>query len=226
MAVVHVTTSAAILFAQAAARMSRWALRLDDPKNFAEIAESERADHAAQLLDTSLSAVISAYTHVEATINELYLDTTLFGRQHAFPGITDTVAARLSGAWNSGAEKLNPVEKIGLALVLADHTSDIDWGQGHAQDFALLHDLRNTLIHHKPKTVQHGKESANSDDKIERRLHTKFPSARIWDGKGVTFRWNGCLGGGCAVWAAKTAEGLVAEVCGALGTDYPSRPYR
>jgi hypothetical protein len=117
MAVVHVTTSAAILFAQTAARMSKWALRLDDPKAFAEIAESERADYAAQLLDTSLSAVIAAYTHVEATINELYLDTILFSRQHAFPGVTESAAARLSGAWKSGAEKLNPIENwIGACL--------------------------------------------------------------------------------------------------------------
>lgn len=206
--------------------MSQLASRLDDPREFSEIAELERDAYAAQLLDTSLSAVIAAYTHVEATINELYLDTVLFGRPHAFPGISSAMAARLSGAWSAGVEKLNPIEKISLALVLGDRASDIDWGRGHAQDFSLLHELRNTLVHHKPKTVQHGRASADSDDKVERRLHTKFAAARIWEGKGVAFRWHGCLGGGCAVWAAETAAGLVADFCGALGTTYPSRAYR
>lgn len=225
MATVHITTSAAILFAQTAARMCKLAVKLDDVAEFEKLGPTQKSDYAEQLRDFSLSAVIASYSHVEATMNELYLDTILFDRPHAFPGVGTNMAARFKGAWNAGAEKLNPIEKIDLALALADLSGRIDWGASHAQSFVLLHDLRNTLIHHKPKTVEHGKAGAQSDDRIERRLHTKFSAARIWEGKGAAFRWDGCLSGSCALWAYQTAKGLVADVCGALGTAYPSQQY-
>jgi hypothetical protein len=219
---IHITTSAAIVFVQTARRMSQLAARLDDPASLALLNDSDRATVAEQIRDASLSAVLASYTHVEAIINELYLDTILFQRQQVFPDISDVLAQRLAGAWNAGADKLNAMEKVKLALVLSDHPFAIDWGAGHAQNFGLLHDLRNTLIHHRPQTIEHGKSPAESDDKIERRLHSKFLAARVWEGKGVAFRWEGCLGGPCAAWAFETATGFVADFFDVLAARYPS----
>jgi hypothetical protein len=91
------------------------------------------------------------------------------------------------------------------------------WGEGAAQRFDLLHALRNELIHHKPIWVTHSRPSPASDDKLERRLHSQFDAALIWGGRGVPFRWNGCFGGPCAVWAQETAVGFGQLVMSRLG---------
>ena len=220
---VHITTAASILFIQSARRMSQLASELDDKQLFDAMDNAGRESAQAKLMDASLSTVLASYTHIEAIANELYLDTTLFGRPHWFPGIHPALAQLLVAAWAQGADELNPIDKFKRALSLAGRPQGIDWGRGHAQSLRFLHDLRNTLIHHQPITVEHGISPSRSDDELERSLHTRFKPAHIWEGRGVAFRWNGCLGGPCARWAYDTAAGFAADVFNALGTTYPSK---
>lgn len=115
---------------------------------------------SGELTDASLAAVLTSYFAVEARINELFMEFSMFPKKaHWFPGLDRGVASRLCTAWNVGAIKLNPLEKADLALVIADR-QPLDWGAGPPQRFALLHALRNDLVHHKPIRVQHG--NANS----------------------------------------------------------------
>jgi len=121
----------------------------------------------------------------------------------------------------------NPVEwsatidKARVALSIAG-VQQFGWGSGAAQSLGLLNDLRNTLAHHKPFTIEYGPTAGRSEDPLETVLSTQSERALIWSGRNVGFRWADCLGGGCARWAANTALNLQRDFFGALGCGYPA----
>lgn len=222
MAQISTTTSGAVVLVQTARRMSEAAARLDDPAVFALLDTAGSDSRQNELIDASLAAVITSFTYVEALANEFFLDTVLFGKPHWFPDVGAALTQQLVDTWQSGANKLGTVDKVKRALEVAGCADKISWGQGNAQAFCVLLDLRNALIHHEPLTVEHGKPSGRSDDQLERTLHSRFKKPLIWEGRNPAFRWHGCLGGPCAQWAYKTATTLAADVFAAIGTRYPS----
>ena len=217
---VQVITLASLLFTRGAARFADSAELLDDLSIFDAACPEQRDNLSDSLLDAALASVLMSYMGAEAKLNELYMEHSLSPEvSHWFPGLEPQLAARFEAAWNAGAMKLSPIEKVDLALVIAG-VPPLDWATPIPQRFRLLHTLRNDLVHHKPLSVRHGQVSADSDDKLERKLHTQFDSARIWTGKGAAYRWNGCLGAGCARWATVTTHAFFALFFGRLGIDY------
>jgi hypothetical protein len=212
---IKITTGATSLYMAAARRFMLQADVLDDRVQADAENEAQRNERSHALIETALAAVVLSYTGVEAVLNELFQEREHFGQAVWFPGLDETIAVRLNRAWCDGIEKLNPIDKAKVSLAIAD--CSIDWGGGSAQEFLLLHGLRNDLIHHKPFSV----EPNVTEDRLEKRLRSRFELSRIWAGKNVNFRWGGALGAGCALWAYKTAEGFQAELFGALGCGYP-----
>jgi hypothetical protein len=209
-----------VIFTAAARRLSERAQALDDAAAAASMDAQSFMARAGDLIDCSLAAVLMAYLSVEAAVNELLLAHQL-GHAANMPGFDAALAKRLSDAWDAGVSKLNAMEKADLARITAGVGPTI-WGQGPAQHVGLLHDLRNELIHHKPKWVDHVADGSASKDKLERSLHQLFAPATIWKGRTGTqpFRWNGCLGGGCARWAYKAARAFNVELYEAVGTKF------
>jgi hypothetical protein len=211
--------SGSIIYAGTARRMAAQSKALDDQALYGTEAEPDRNERATALLSVALSSVLSAYFSVEALLNELLLASRL-GTLTNFPGLEPALGSQLSAAYDAGVERLSSIEKTDMALIVGQR-QPLDWSAGVAQRFRLLHDLRNELVHHKPKWVVKGADPRRSDDKLERRLHTQFENALIWQGQGVAFRWTGCLGAGCAQWAHETAVGFAAEVLGRLDVRLP-----
>lgn len=216
---IRVSTSGAILYFGGSRSFAAQANSLDDAQAWKAAPKTRQQQIETDLLNASLAAAMMSFTGVEALLNELYLANEL-GLTQNFPGLSRDLAARLGAAWNGGVERLNVLEKADLACVVGGFTT-INYGERAAQRFALLHTLRNELIHHKPIWVTHGKTSPRSDDKIERQLHSQFKTARIWEGRGAAFRWNGCFGGPCATWAHGTAVEFAQEVTARLGITLP-----
>lgn len=212
---IRTATSASVLYAGAARQFAAQAASLDDFVVHQAADEKRRSQIETELLNVSLATVLTSYFAIEGLLNEVFLAGSL-GMTGNFKGLDAAVAGRLSAAWDAGASKLNPLEKADMALVVA-LAEPMNWGGGAAQRFGLLHDLRNDLVHHKPRWTEHGKPPAESDDKLERRLHQQFSNANIWEGRGAAFRWGGCLGSGCAGWAWQTAAGFAQEMSGRLG---------
>jgi hypothetical protein len=212
---VKITTGGTSLYMSAARRFARAADSLDDPKSFEAEDQLLRNERSHKLIETTLAAVILSYTAVESVLNELFQEREHFGQAVWFPHLDERIAASLQRAWSEGIEKLNPIDKAKVALAIADRS--IDWDSGPPQEFLLLHGLRNALIHHKPFSV----EPNVTEDKLEKRLRSRFELSRIWAGKNVNYRWGGALGAGCALWAYRTAEGFQAEFFAAIGCDYP-----
>ncbi|MGD9878562.1 MAG: hypothetical protein AB7U95_00350 [Reyranella sp.] len=209
------STSASLLYVAAAGRFAAEAAALDVPRAVLRIDGSALAEVAPRLMDTALASVLMSSFAIEALLNEIYLAGAL-GVAQNFPGLTDAAARQLSDAWNAGAHKLSPREKADLAMVVMG-VSAIDWGASAAQRFALLTELRNELVHHKPEWNDHGRPAPESSDKLERKLQSQFETAAIWKGRGAAFRWTGCMGAGCARWADVTATGFAGVLAERLG---------
>jgi hypothetical protein len=157
---------------------------------------------------------------VEAVLNELFMESDLLPPGTNFKGIRPAVAKALRDSWNSGADRWPIVTKCHVATATFS-VAPLDFGSGAPQQFLRLSRLRHALVHHKPVTVEHGRPVSDSDDKLERDLHKAFDLAEIWIGRGVSFRWAGCLGGGCARWAHETSTAFQAEFFNRLGVAYP-----
>jgi hypothetical protein len=212
---IRITTGATSLYMGAARRFSRAADALDNRVKFDIEGEPLRNQRSHELIETTVAAVMLSYSAVEAVLNELFEERTHFDQAAWFKNLEPKVSLRLNQAWSDGIEKLNPIDKAKVALAIAD--CSVNWDKGAAQEFILLHALRNALIHHKPFSI----EPNVTEDTLEKRLRHRFEPARIWVGANVNFRWGGALGAGCALWAYKTAEGFQAEFFGALDCDYP-----
>jgi hypothetical protein len=213
-----VTTSASIMYIEAARRFSERATLLDDPAIFAALDKSGKHIRESELVDSVLAAVLTANSAVEAVINELFVERVLFpGNSPWFKGVPDDVGRAFADAWKNGVERYELVTKCQIATAIAGKKR-LDFGAGSAQEMELLIGLRNALVHHKPISLEHGKKPHESDDSLERRLNGHFELSRICPTH--TFRWFRCLGAGCARWAYATATAFQRDFFAHLGTNY------
>jgi len=211
-------TSASIIYFDAARRFSERAVVLDDPVIFDALDRNGQEARAGELVDSTLAAVLTANSAIEAVINELFVERALFPASSPwFKGLPDDVGKAFADAWENGVERYEVVTKCQIAAAIAGKKR-IDFGAGAPQRMTLLINLRNALVHHKPISLEGGKEPHESDDAIERKLNGQFVLSRICPTH--TFRWRGCLGAGCANWAYETATAFQRDFFAHLGTDY------
>ncbi len=219
------SASGGVMFTAAARQLAATARMLDDAVIAAGLDRSTFDQRAGELRAASLGATLTAYLSIESAVNELLLAYSL-GHVGNFKGFELVLARKLSGAWEAGAWKLNALEKSDLVAVMAG-TGKMDLGNGPAQKVAALHDLRNELVHHKPKIVEHGRPPHESGDKLERQLSSQFARVTLWTPpESVPFRWSGCLGAGCATWACAVADGFIRQVYASVGVEFAMPPYR
>lgn len=208
-----------VIFTGAARRHMGRARRLDNESEAAGLDEIAFAERAGDLIDSSLAAVLMAYLSVEACTNELMLAARL-GHAANMKGFDQTAARRLSDSFDAGAGQLNPIEKADLIGIIAGN-GPFDRGKGPGQPIRLLHSLRNALVHHKPEWIERSGAGTQSGDALEKSLCTLFPTAAIWKSRNVPFRWNGCMGAGCADWAFSTAKHFNRMVYTSAGAPIP-----
>lgn len=219
------SASGGMMFTAAARQLAMTAQGLDDRSSAAGLDRSAFDQRVGDLMAASLGATLTAYMSIESAVNELLLAHSL-GHVVNFNGLEPSLARKFSEAWEAGARKLNALEKADLVCVISG-AGKIDFGKGEAQKAAALHELRNELVHHKPKFVEHGRSPHESEDKLERRLSSQFARTTIWSPpESVPFRWGGCLGAGCATWACAVADGFIRQVYESVGVRFAMPPYR
>jgi hypothetical protein len=208
-----------VIFTAAASRHMYRAKRLDSESDAAGLDEAAFIERAGDLIDSSLAAVLMAYLSIEACTNEIMLAARL-GHAPNMKGFDQTVAQQLSDSFDAGADQLNPIEKADLISIVAGN-GPFDRGKGPGQPIRLLHLLRNALVHHKPEWIERSGAGVESGDTLEKSLCTLFPTASIWKSRKVPFRWNGCMGAGCAEWATSTASNFNRMVYASAGAPIP-----
>jgi hypothetical protein len=209
-----------MLYIAAARSLSKRAVDLDDPGQLAGLDQTGKEELIAELVRTALAAVLFSNLAVEAILNELFLEGSLVPPGHWFKGVREDVSRGLFDEWQQGAARDNVVTKCQLAARLAGK-SPLNFGGGSLQQLTHLIELRDALVHHKPTVVEHGRPSAESDDDIEKRIFRSFPRSRLCD-ESHPFRWNGCMGEGCARWAYETAVNFERDFFRHLGIGYPT----
>ena len=176
-----------------------------------------------ELMQLSSAAVIMAVAGWEANINErlhdAYDSLPLHGRRIFSKDKNPEVLRAWGELWvselNKGA-KLDCLQKTQMALEKAG-LQKLPAGRGSVQEFQVLLNLRNALVHVKPAWRQHFSVSTQKDrDSLESNLRVRFLPSKLARG-GDPYFWKHCLGSGCAVWAVKTADALCNDVNERLG---------
>ncbi len=148
------------------------------------------------------SAVLSSVAFMEALINEFYQD--IADRHPGFRAdVSPQAHEQIQTFWDAAeGRKFGVLEKVQMALVLCGRPS-FPKGQAPYQDAALLIELRNELVHYKPKDLGGGIEH-----RLDAKLQNKFPLNALMAGAGNPFFPDHLLGAGCANWAAASALAL------------------
>ncbi len=149
------------------------------------------------------NAVLSAVAFLEASINEVYDDVA---DEH--PGYVDPLSPEtkrlLAGLWER-VERWPILEKYQAAL-LCSGIEPFEKGKPPYQDAKLLIDLRNQLLHARPKT-----RATGDVDKLSKSLKPRFKPSRLMENAGNPYFPSHCLGAGCAGWAVVAAQAFADE---------------
>jgi hypothetical protein len=149
------------------------------------------------------NALLTCVAFLEAAINELFQDVC-----DGHDSYTKTLDAQSQSAmrvfWqftedrNRSAFSILDKYQISLSLLRMPIFST---GQQPYQDVYLLCQLRNELVHYKPKSL-----GAEAHHKLEEKLRGKFPTKGLMRAVGNPWFPDVCLGHGCAEWAVQASQ--------------------
>ena len=166
----------------------------------------------------SMNAVSSAAAFIETIVNEVFADVADWqpgrpGRE----GLADDTVETMRRLWKGpdSIERASTLTKYQIALTAAGKPL-MDTERLPYKDAALLVNLRNLLMHYKPKWQSVGESVVG----IENKLGGKFqPNQLLPSGPWYP---NQCLGAGCAQWACKTCVDFVDTWWQSMGIGRPS----
>lgn len=157
-----------------------------------------------------LNSVINAVTFSEAFINEILKDiieseiNKSDKNKHLI--ISENSLNHLKNEWES-IEKSPSTDKFQTALFIFDKPT-FNAGKQPYQNYKLLIDLRNFLIHYKPEIIQ-----LEDKHKLTKKLKDRFKENKLAIGSGNPYFPDHALGFGCAAWAVKSAQNMCDEFC-------------
>ena len=189
---------------QAAARFAQLSCQVESSNISSEL----KSDHRSYVL----GAITFSAIFLESTINELFLnagDPKL--ERHPDPH----VEGQLKASWATGIDKLPPLDKFQIALLVAGK-EPLDKGKQPYQLAKLLVELRNALVHYKPEWVR-----LDDQTKWEKKLDGKFEPCEFLKGSNNPFFPDKCLSCGCAKWAVNASWEFVEGFNARMGLPPP-----
>lgn len=184
----------------------------------AEIESAETAlpwpqPHQSHLQSYASAAVLLAVAALEASINELFLQS-IDGAIDALSPLSRREIERLAVVWEEVEGSFSILGKYRLVLSLCGKKA-MDRGAILYQSADSLIKLRNALVHFKPEWHDELKVHRN----LEERLRSRFEENQLNAQAGGQMLWfpGKCLGAGCAEWAVTTAAAFDCEFCRRLG---------
>jgi hypothetical protein len=183
----------------------------------------------------AITAVLSAVAFLEAIVNEVWQDAADSEPGELTPytqGIPDTAIATMRELWNGKQDSermLSLLSKFQVALVCAGHDR-MDKGTEPYQSAAVLVDLRNALVHFKPRWWH---DDGRDEAKFIRSLRDKLAGRENRQSIGEPWFPNKVLGAGCADWASNSVIAFARDWHGRMGLAFdfdqryllPSEPF-
>ena len=157
------------------------------------------------------SCIFSSVAFMEAAINEVFGDAN---DKHM--SYIDNLGAQatksMAAFWKKSHRKASILYKYMVAL---DHVGQkrFDKGKRPYQEARLLIDLRNVLVHYKPKSLG----SKGKQHKFEGNLKTRFATNQLMAGADNPFFPDKCLGYGCCEWAIRSSEAFTDDFFSRIG---------
>lgn len=151
-------------------------------------------------------AIFSSIAFLEATINEFF-DDVIDGPEEHLKALNSEEKTILGETWKKDLfqmARLPMINKFQIALMLMKRGL-LNPGAYPVQDVQLLVDIRNDLIHWKPKTesISPVDSTKEREDRCRGRFNfnSLLPNNAFFPGR--------CLGHGCAEWAVKASIAMV-----------------
>jgi hypothetical protein len=156
--------------------------------------------------------VILAVAALEASINELYLESA-DRDQTALPEIALDRLELLATLWEE-VDKFSILKKYDIALAACGKEPLIKGAKPYQSAKGVV-DLRNALVHFKPEWAG----GLDLHSKLEEQLAKKFQSCALASQATGALVWfpHKCLGAGCASWSIDSVRKFVSEFCGRMG---------
>jgi hypothetical protein len=157
-------------------------------------------------------AVVLAVAALEASINELYLES-VDRNSNSLPGIATDQLDLMATLWEE-VDQFSILKKYDVALVSC-RKDPLNKGAEPYQSARGLVDLRNALVHFKPEWA--GELDRHS--RLEEQLSNRFQPCALATRATGTMVWfpHKCLGAGCASWSIETVRKFVSEFCARMG---------
>lgn len=155
-----------------------------------------------------VSVVMSCASFLEATINELFMDS-VENPDGCTKDLSKSTIKMYAKMWKKGIPRTASypiMEKYQIALALANK-KEFDLGTSFAQNVSVLIKLRNALVHFEPESVitkSVNESSLIKQQKLEQQLKGKFKS-NAYTGNDNPFFPDKCLSLDCALWALNTS---------------------
>jgi hypothetical protein len=163
-----------------------------------------------------VGCIFGSVAHVESAVNEVFIDAA---QQSTAPSIV-----RLSPQVNAALAPLmlrvprKPKAENELVWKISHSLQCVEAQIDYLilQEFRLLVRLRNALTHGRPEPLPHNVAGTDTDlGRLMDQLSRRFPDA-VGVTRAYPFIWTRCLGLGCAEWAVRVSDEVLAAWCGAL----------
>ena len=177
-----------------------------------EAAHAGPSPGSAEHRYVSMYAVIAAAAFLEAVANEVLQDAK-DGQGYGLQLDSHNRAA-LAEYVDHDDTRARTLEKFQMVLLLCRRQA-FDKGASPYQEVHLVLQLRNELVHSRPKTAAWG-----DPEKLRERLEGKFPLNPLMKGMGNPFFPDHCLGSGCARWAHDSSLAFAKDFHDRLGTTF------
>ncbi len=163
-------------------------------------------------------AIFATVSFLEATINELFADTTDHPDGELASHLDTSTKLIMADMWKRGIPRTanyQIIEKFQIALTLA-RKAPLDLGQPPFQDVQTLIVIRNALIHYEPVWASAEEEKAHKRI-LSLKQEKKFALNPLRTGQSNPFFPDKCLSHGCAKWAFNSSIQFVEEFFSRMG---------
>jgi hypothetical protein len=168
-------------------------------------------------------AIFAAVSFLEATLNELFIDTVEYQESQVTKNIDPSTKLLLAEMWKleiPRTARYPILEKFQIALTLA--RKPFDTNTVLYQDIKILITIRNELTHFE-LVWERGEDFALAKDKkilkgLQRNKPPKFALNPLLTGRTIPFFPDKCLSHGCAEWAVKRSIEFVKLFSSEIGS--------
>jgi hypothetical protein len=206
---------------KSAALFARQCYQIEDTYKKTGISSAQIiSDHRSYIT----GAICAAVSFLEATVNELFIDTAEYPESQVTKNMDPSTKRLLAEMWKleiPRTARYSVLDKFQIALTLA--RKPFDTNTVLYQDIKILITIRNELTHFE-LVWERGEDFALATDKkilqgLQRNKPSKFALNPLLSGPSIPFFPDKCLSYGCTEWAVKNCINFITLFASRIGAN-------